>query len=102
MGGMLKRARRWTAILALISLSGCDAIRDADSAERTEYTEVVFEVPEGSGPQPVKTDGEKEDCTTSCSLKKHPIPPYEELDFEMAMDAYAYPERARTRYCTRH
>lgn len=86
---MLKRATRWTALLVAIFLGGCDATREADGAEPSEHTEVIFEVPEGSGPEPVATKGEEEDCTTSCSLKNHPIPPFDELDFEMAMDAYA-------------
>jgi len=83
---MLKRAKHWTAILALAAIGACGT--SEEQAADARYTEVVFEVPEGSGPEPVGAEG-KEECTTSCSLAKHPIPPYTELDFEMARAKYA-------------
>ena len=61
----------------------------SEGEERHGFTEVVFEVPEGSGPMPVSEDGAKEECTTSCSLAKHPVPPFTELDFELALADYA-------------
>lgn len=85
---MLERARGWTKILALVSLAGCATSGEAADAQNEGYAEVVFEVPEGTGPE-LTGDKEKEECTTSCSLKKHPIPPFTELDFEMARDRYA-------------
>ena len=83
---MLERANHWTAILALAAISACGTSDEQDTD--ASLTEVVFEVPEGSGPVPV-AEGAEEECTTSCSLAKHPVPPYDELDFEMARAKYA-------------
>ena len=70
----------------LAALSACAV--DADPASNEEYTEVLIEVPEGTGPEIVSAQ-EKEQCTTSCSLAKHPIPPFTELDFEQVRARYA-------------
>ncbi len=73
--------------MALVAAGGCSNAEEAQGVDAS-YTEVVFEVPEGSGPEPAGEAG-KEECTTSCSLAKHPVPPYTELDFEMARAKYA-------------
>ncbi len=72
--------------MLLVALGACTA--DVDPADNTEYSEVSIEVPQGSGPQPMNAE-DKEECTTSCSLAKHPIPPLTELDFEQVRDQYA-------------
>ncbi len=84
---MLERAKQWTAILAVCAAGACGSANDATTDARS-YTEVAFEVPEGTGPK-ASADGTKEECTTSCSLAKHPVPPFDELDFEMARAKYA-------------
>lgn len=73
--------------MALASIGACGT--SGEQATDASHTEVVFEVPEGSGPEPKTEAGKEEECTTSCSLAKHPIPPYTELDFEMAREKYA-------------
>ncbi len=83
---MLIRAKLWTAILALAAASACGT--SEDEGTDASHTEVVLEVPKGSGPEPT-TEAGKEECTTSCSLAKHPVPPFDELDFEMARAKYA-------------
>jgi len=87
---MLDRAKLLTAILALAMTSGCAAGSHSDSEvdADSQYTEVEFEVPEGTGPIPTD-DASKEECTTSCSLAHHAIPPFSDLDFEIARKRYA-------------
>ncbi len=83
---MLPRAKEWIAILSLCAGAACGGEEEA-SPDARQMTEVLLEVPEGSGPAAKKTD--KEECTTSCSLAKHPIAPFDELDFELALAKYA-------------
>ncbi len=83
---MLPRRRELGRVLLLMALGACAA--DVDPADNAEYLEVSIEVPEGSGPEPVSAE-DKEECTTSCSLAKHPVPPFTELGFEQVRARYA-------------
>lgn len=86
---------RRVALLAAIlgaSLGGAAwVVTDTGSATahaEPELVQVVFEDPIPPGPAK-KKDKAAEECTTSCSLAKHPIAPFAAADFEVAMQEYA-------------
>lgn len=84
---------RWISVAAMLALSascasGDDQAQvDADFADYVMETEVVFD-PMPGGITVAKDSDKKEECTTSCSLAKHPIPELTEHGFEVAVRAY--------------
>ena len=79
----------WLGALFLATstaIGGCAGGGGGDSEEPAPTVIIESPVPTG---KVAKADGNKEECTTSCSLAKHPVPPFDELDYELAIQHYA-------------
>lgn len=87
----MRRAALFAAFLGA-SLGGAAWIvtqtGPATAHAEPELVQVVFEDPAPPGPAK-KKDKAAEECTTSCSLAKHPIAPFTAADFELTMQEYA-------------